>query len=59
MYRDGKIGKIYLTVSASKNGVSMASAMRDFIVEQGVCENEIAVERNLLADRVGILSAHI
>ena len=45
MYRDGKIRKIYLTVSASKNGVSMASAMRDFLVEQGVCENDIVVER--------------
>jgi len=45
MYRDGKIGKIFLTVSASKNGVSMASAMRGFLVEQGMCENDIVVER--------------
>jgi len=45
MYRNGKIEKIYLTVSASKNGVSMASAMRDFLVEQGVRENNIIVEQ--------------
>ena len=45
MYRGGKIGKIYLMMSASKSGMSMASAMRDFLVEQGVCENDIVVER--------------
>ena len=45
MYREGKIEKIYLTVFASKNGVSMASAMRDFLVGQGVFENDIVVER--------------
>ncbi len=45
LYRQGKIQKIYLTVSASKNGVSMAEAMRDFLVCQGVKETDIVIER--------------
>lgn len=45
LYRNRKIEKIYLTVSASKNGVSMASAMREFLVRQGIHENDIVIER--------------
>lgn len=45
LYRQSKIQKIYLTVSAIKNGVSMAEAMRDFMVCQGVKEADTVIER--------------
>lgn len=45
LYQNRKVEKIYLTVSTSKNGVSMASAMRESLVEQGVNENDIVMER--------------
>lgn len=45
LYRKGKIQKIYLTVSASKNGVGMADSMKKFLTEHYVREEDIIVER--------------
>jgi vancomycin permeability regulator SanA len=45
LYIIGKIEKIYLTVSASINGVSMASEMKSFLVSRSVSEADIIVER--------------
>jgi vancomycin permeability regulator SanA len=45
LYRQGKVEKIYLTVSASKAGIAMASGMRKHLVSQGVNDQDIVEER--------------
>jgi len=45
LYHKGEIRMIYLTVSASKNGVSMAMAMGEFLLGQGVDDRDIVIER--------------
>lgn len=45
LYRDEKILKVYLTVSASKNGIYMAEAMRRFLINNGIKERDIISEK--------------
>lgn len=45
LYHRRKIRKIYLTVSATKNGVPMADAMREYLVYQGVDGGDILAHR--------------
>lgn len=44
MYHDGRIKKIFLTVSATKNGTSMAEAMKRFMTRQGVYNRDVVIE---------------
>ena len=43
LYQAGKIKVVFLTVAASKTGVLMAEAMRDFLVSQGVDREAIGL----------------
>lgn len=45
MYRMGKITQVFLTVSAEKNGISMAESMQTYLINQGVREVDIIVDR--------------
>jgi vancomycin permeability regulator SanA len=44
-YRKGLIKKIYLTVSASSAGVSMADSMQRFLVSEGIPSSKIIIVR--------------
>lgn len=45
LYRQGRIQKVYLTVSAEKNGTSMAETMRDYLVQNSIKPTDIIVDR--------------
>jgi len=44
LYHEKRIGKVYLTVSAVKNGVSMANEMKKYIILGGVNEKDILTD---------------
>jgi uncharacterized SAM-binding protein YcdF (DUF218 family) len=45
LYKKGKVGKIYLTVSAEKSGKAMADEMANFIQGQGIARRDIHIIR--------------
>jgi vancomycin permeability regulator SanA len=45
LYKQGTIERIFLTVSASNNGVPMAESMRQYLMTHGVSQEHIVLER--------------
>jgi len=45
LYRSNQVWNIYLTVSASKNGHSMAEKMAEYLVANGVRRESIVIDR--------------